>query len=160
MAEIATLQTTIPDPLDSSMPDRVKLGLTADGFRDNRQTDVYDNDNRVLINKDNGVITPIAFARNLPMKYDSDGSWGTVIVGNTVWPKYTEEVMVNQDLASEAINVNSFEITKSVGAGFLDPNIDTWTVRKLQDQNYVAQQTNSFIASGTMMPSSQGDRNS
>lgn len=159
MAEIATLQTTIPDPLDSSMPDRVKLGLTADGFRDNRQTDVFDNDNRVLINKNTGVITPIAFARNLPMKYDSDASWGTMIVGNTIWPKYDEEVMVTQDLASEAINVNSFEITKSVGAGFLDPNIDTWTVRKLQDQTYTAQQNNSFVASGTMMPSSQGDRN-
>ena len=158
-AEIATLKTTVPDPLDSSMPDRVKLGLTADGFRDNLQTAVFDLDNRSLVNRNKAVMTVPNFVRNLPLKYDSDASWGTVQIGNTIWPKYTEEVMINQDLASKGINVNSFEITRSVGAGYLDPNIDTWTLRKQVDNKYVAEQTGSFINQGSTSVVSQGDRN-
>jgi hypothetical protein len=158
-AEIATLKTTVPDPLDSSMPDRVKLGLTADGFRDNLQTAVFDLDNRSLVNRNKATMTAPNFVRNLPLKYDSDASWGTVQIGNTIWPKYTEEVMINQDLASKGINVNSFEITRSVGAGYLDPNIDTWTIRKQVDNKYVAEQTGSFINQGSTSVASQGDRN-
>ena len=158
-AEIATLQTTVPDPNDETLPDRVKLGLTAEGFRDNLQTAVFDNDNRSLINRNTVSMTAVNFMRNLPLKYDSDASWGTVQVGNTVWPKYTEEVMITQDLASKSINVNSFEMTRSTGAGYLDPNIDTWTIRKQVDNTYVAQQSGSFINQGSHSVASQGDRN-
>jgi len=159
-AEIQTLKTTIADPDDATLPDRMKLGLTADGFNGNLQSAVLDDDYRASINTQNNFVTAINFKRQVPLKYDSDASDGCVLKGNVIWPKYTEEVMITQEVASTGINVNSFEITRSVGAGYLDPNIDTWTIRKKVDASYQAQSSGSFVAAGTTAVSSQGDQTS
>lgn len=156
-AEIQTLKTTIADPNDATLPDRIKLGLTADGFNGNLYAAALDNDYRAQILTDQKVMTPYVFKRQLPLKYDSDNSDNCVIKGNTIWPKYTEEVMMSQEIASKGINVNSFEITRSVGAGYLDPNIDTWTIRKKVDASHQSHSTGSFVAAGTTAISSQGD---
>ena len=68
--------------------------------------------------------------------------------------------MINQNVASKAINVNQFEISRSVGAGYLTPDIDTWTVRKKVDNKYQVQSATSFVASGTYTVASQGEQNS
>ena len=159
-SEIALLQTSISDPVDTTLPDRVKLGLTADGFGNNLQSAVNDLDYRANISRSYGIITSMNFRRDLPLYYDSDLSINTVIKGATVWPKYNEEVMINQNVASKAINVNQFEISRSVGAGYLTPDIDTWTVRKKVDNKYQVQSATSFVASGTYTVASQGKQNS
>ena len=159
-AELQTIQTAVPDPLDATLPDRVKLGLTADGFSNNLQSAVIDNDYRANISRSWNVLSVVNFRRDLPLYYDSDLSLNTIIKGATVWPKYTEQVMINQNVASKAINVNQFEISRSVGAGYLTPDIDTWTVRKKVDNKYQVQSATSFVASGTYTVASQGDQNS
>jgi len=158
-AEIQTLKSSVPDPTDSTLPDRVKQGLTADGFNNGAQSAIFDDDYRASILRSIGGVAPLQFVRQVPLKYDSDQSTMTVIKGNTIWPKYTEELMIEQNVASQAVNVNSFEITRSVGAGYLDPNIDTWTIRKKVDESHRAQQNNSFVAAGSISVSSQGEQN-
>jgi hypothetical protein len=159
-SELQTIQTAVPDPLDATLPDRVKLGLTADGFSNNLQSAVIDNDYRANISRSWNVLTVANFRRDLPLYYDSDLSLNTIIKGATVWPKYTEQVMINQNVASKAININQFEISRSVGAGYLTPDIDTWTVRKKVDNKYQVQSATSFVASGTYTVASQGEQNS
>ena len=159
-AELQTIQTAVPDPLDATLPDRVKLGLTADGFSNNLQSAVIDNDYRAHISRAWNTVSVVNFRRDLPLYYDSDLSLNTIIKGATVWPKYTEQVMINQNVASKAINVNQFEISRSVGAGYLTPDIDTWTVRKKVDNKYQVQSATSFVASGTYTVASQGEQNS
>ncbi len=72
----------------------------------------------------------MTFIRSAELYYDSDQSTGTVMKGGTVWPKYTEEVMIDQSFASKGINVNQFDVARTKGSGEVMPNIDTWTVRK------------------------------
>lgn len=154
-SEVQALQTSIPDPNDAALPDRVKLGLTADAFSNNLQSQVLNNDYRAT--RVSNQIVPTLFTRVLPLKYDSDQSIGTVIKGSTIWPKYDEEVMINQAVASKAINVNQFEVSRTVGAGYLEPNIDTWTIRRKVDNTHQAQSNSTFIPQGSNTVSSQGD---
>lgn len=157
-SELNTLQITIPDPNDATLPDRVKTGLTGDGFGDDLQSDVTNLDYRAGINMRFGVLTPMTFNRQVSLKYDSDQSVGTVLKGNTVWPKYTEQVMINQNSASKAIKVNQYELTRSVGSGEVVPDIDTWQIRKKVDPQYKVNSTESFIASGSTVIESQGQQ--
>jgi hypothetical protein len=154
-SELEVLQTTIPDPNDSTLPDRVKLGLTADNFKSNIQSAVYSENYRAMLARDFQALMPLSFIRDLPLKYDSDQSIGTVLKGSTVWPAYTEEVMINQNVASKAINVNQFEVSRSIGAGYIEPNIDTWTVRKKVDNKYQVESQESFITDRSISVSSQ-----
>lgn len=154
-SEVQALQTSIPDPNDAALPDRVKLGLTADAFSSNLQSQVLNDDYRAT--RVSNQIVPTLFTRALPLKYDSDQSIGTVIKGSTIWPKYDEEVMINQAVASKAINVNQFEVSRTVGAGYLEPNIDTWTMRRKVDNTHQAQSNSTFIPQGSNTVSSQGD---
>lgn len=149
-AEIQAMKVSVQDPNDTTLPDRVKLGLTADGFSSNMQSLVFSDDYRATIVGDQNVVLPLSFVRSLTLKYDSDQSVGTILKGNTIWPKYTEEVMIDQNVASKSINVNQFEIARSVGAGYLEPNIDTWSIRKK-----VAAPDGS-----TSVPASQGNQTS
>lgn len=160
-AEIQSLQTSIPDPNDATLPDRVKLGLTADGFIDNLQSQVEENDYRATIARDQQLVTAMSYVRTLGFKYDSDQSLGTVLKGNTIWPKYTEEVMINQNIASKAINVNQFDVAKSIGTGYLTPDTDTWTIRRKVDAKYkVSTKKSNNIPTKSFVLPSQGKQKS
>jgi len=157
--EIATLKQVVADPNDNTLPDRVKQGITVDAFINNRQSMVEDLDYRARINTKPGTLTPISYVRDIRLKFDSDESYalGTVQRGNSIWPKYTEEVMISQTRASRSIDINQFEIQRTIGSGFIEPNIDTWSSRKLVDESYQPEATESFIDQGTYSVSSQSN---
>ena len=157
-SELANIRTTIPDPNDATLPDRVKLGLTADGFTNNRNSAQYDADYRATINTVNGQLQPMGFFKNIQLHYDSAQSSYTVLKGSTIWPKYTEEVMIKQDVASSAIDVNQFQITRSVGNARLTPDTDTWQIRKKVDESYKVESKDSFKTFGSKIVGSQGDK--
>lgn len=157
-AELSNIRTTVPDPDDATLPDRVKLGLTSDGFTNNRNSAQYDIDYRSTLNTFVGQLQPMGFFRDVRLHYDSDQSSHTVLKGSTIWPKYTEEVMIKQDVASSAIDVNQFQITRSVGNARLTPDVDTWQIKKKVDESYIVQSTESFIPIGSKIVSSQGDK--
>ena len=156
IAEMQLMQLTVSDPNDATLPDRVKLGITGDTFKSNLQSDAQDIDFRAYINTQAGEISPVQYARSLPMKYDSDQSLTTVLKGDTVWPKYSEEVMIDQSVASKAINVNQFDPAKVVGAGELKPEVDQWNTGKRVDPNYqikVTQPLCGGVGTGTFVAS-------
>lgn len=157
-AEIRQLQTSIPDPYDATLPDRVKLGLTAEDFGDNLQSAVRYPDYRAKRVKRDGKqgLIPFFFARDLPLYYDSDSSINTIRKGNTIWPKYTEEVMIDQNVASEGINVNRFAVSRTIGDVLIDPPSDHWTVRKQVDESYNPESKEPFFDT-TKSVSSAGD---
>ena len=156
-AELDTVRLTVPDPTDATYPDRIKLGLTADGFTNNQKSKVNDPDYRAMINRDAQIMKPMGFKRQIGLYYDSDLSTGVVKKGNSVWPKYTEEVMIDQTIASKYIDVNQFEISKSKGAGIMEPDLDTWRIRKKVDESYQVDQTESYLPKGSTAVSSQGE---
>lgn len=129
-AEIESLNTNIPDPNDATLPNRVKLGLTSDRFTTNLQSAVTEYDYRAKQRRETGQLLPHFTPRDTSVYYDSDQSQYTVRKGGTVWPKYTEEVMIDQSVASGPQPVNRFEVSKHVGSATLVPNEDYWTLRK------------------------------
>lgn len=159
-AELRDLNLTIPDPNSSTLPDRTKNGITADAFNSNIQADVYNPDYRATIHKNNRILRPVRFLHQSRLIYDSDLSSGTVIKENMVFPKYDEEVMINQNVASKSINVNQYVTTKTRGAAILRPNLDTWTLRKKVDESYQAGSQESYLPIGSNSTSSQGEQTS
>ena len=155
-AEMETNSIDIADPNDATLPSRVKLGITGDTFESNIQSQVSDLDYRARIDGDNGMVSPMAFGRTLPLYYDSARSSGTIKKGNTVWPEYTEEVYINQSVASKSVNVNQFEVNKFIGSGEVVPPRDAWNVRKKVDANYEAGNNSSTAEWGTKAVPSQG----
>ena len=159
-AEIQNINLTIPDPNNSTLPDRTKNGITADVFNSNIQSDVYDLDYRATSFRGSQVLRPVRFLRQSRLIYDSDLSSGTVIKENMVFPKYDEEVMINQNTASKSINVNQYVTTKTRGAAVLRPNLDTWTLRKKVDESYQSSSQESYLPIGSNSTSSQGEQTS
>ena len=153
LSEIDLLGKTVQDPTDATLPDRVKLGITGDTFTTNLQSHVMSDDYRARINTTNGTLGPVAFGRKVSLHYDSDQSIGTILKGGTIWPKYSEEVMINQNVASYDTNVNQFEINKAVGSGNIEPSSDNWSIKKLQTLNGSFNLT--LLTSSSM--TSQGD---
>jgi len=157
VSELKTKEITIEDPYDASL-DRIKTGITGDTFKNNNQSDLADNDYRARINKPLGTVGVIGFTREVPLVYDSDLSVGTIKKQSTIWPKYTEEVLIDQAVASRAININSFDIGQHIGTGVVDPSYTSWTERKLVDVNYqVDNSSGATVADGNVV-SSQGNQ--
>lgn len=130
IAELESLQTQISDPNDATLPDRVKLGLTGDTFITNTQSAVLDYDYRAKLHNEFGLLRAYHTARDTSVHYDSDQSEYTKRVGSTVWPKYDEEIMIDQTTASGPQPVNRFEVSKHIGGAVLIPDEDYWTLRK------------------------------
>lgn len=150
---------TVRDPNDATLPDRVKQGITGDTFTSNIQSHLSDIDYRARLDKNLGMVGPLVFGRTSSLYYDSDESVSTKIYGNTVWPKFTEEVMINQNVASKAINVNQFELNKNVGSGEIAPPRQSFSTRKKVDVGYELGSTAAIAEIGTSVVSSQGQEN-
>ena len=157
LSELMAQDVTVEDPTDPTLPDRVKLGITGDTFNANNQSDIRDDDYRAMLNKTQGLLTPLNFKNVLGVTYDSGTSDYVVRKGNFVWPAYDEEVMINQAVASKAINVAAFEPTKVIGAGVILPELDEWTLRRKVDPSYEVPENSSTAAEGTTATGSQGN---
>lgn len=129
---VSELQLTNTAVLDDQGLTREKLGITGDTFKDHSLSDVKGNhsDYSASLDLTYGVLRPIEVKRQVPLWYDSDASTNTIRKADMIMPKYTEEVMINQNVASQSEDVNQFELTRYVGAANVDPEADTWIVRR------------------------------
>ena len=159
ISEMELQQLDVQDPNDATLPDRVKQGITGDTFKSNIQSHMTDLDYRARIDRKMGRVSPMVFGRSITLYYDSDTSSNVQQKGNTVWPTYTEEVYINQNVASKAINVNQFEMNKSVGSATIEPPRDAFTTRKKVDANYELGTTAARAEINTKSVSSQGNEN-
>ena len=159
ISEMELQQLDVQDPNDATLPDRVKQGITGDTFNSNIQSYMTDLDYRARIDRNMSRVSPMIFGRALTLYYDSDTSSNVQQKGNTVWPAYTEEVYINQNVASKVINVNQFEMNKSVGSATIEPPRDAFTTRKKVDGFYELGTTAAVAEINTKTVSSQGNEN-
>lgn len=134
---LGELSTKDIEVVDENGVDRTKLGLTVDTFKDHSQSLLITTtkDQRAAIDRVYQQLRPIIVRRHLPMYYDSDASTNTIQKGDTIWPKYTEEVLINQNVASTSVNVNQFTIPKFVGSMTLKPDHDNWVEARTTSRN-------------------------
>jgi len=120
------LETSVLEVLDSAGNNRLKVGLSADNFTSHFQsatesieykasTDVFARELR----------TPFV-SRSSELVYDSDNSDLVSLIGDTVYPLYTEEVYIDNSQANETESVNAFNLGVTVGSIKLSPSSDTW----------------------------------
>jgi hypothetical protein len=150
--ESSLAQLQVFDP-DTGTTLRQTQGLSGDGFNNPYQSNIVDPDYRAKPGR--GLLQPTYFMRSLGFTYDSDLSENTVLKGSTVWPTYTEVVYINQSKATQAEQVNRYEIAQSIGVGFLSPQTDIWSIRKLVDKSYTAPSNSSLNPESLIEISSQ-----
>lgn len=136
LAETNTNNITV---VDENGNIRTKLGLTADGFQDHSQSISINNPNyRASLDRLEGSLRPRQIRRQLPLYYDSDASSGVKRYNNTIWPVFTEEVLISQTTASGPMSINQFTLSKFIGSATLYPDVDAWTERRTVTNGKVA----------------------
>lgn len=159
LEELTTLSLSEIELERTVIPDRVKQGMTGDTFTNNLQSKTRDKDYKSTIRKRSGVLAPMRYWRDIGLKYDSDASSGVRLHGSTVWPNFTETVMVNQNKATNYQSVNRFELTKFVGSGIVEPAVDTYEMRREVDVNHIGEHNESLTTQGDTVVLSQGNQN-
>jgi hypothetical protein len=140
LEEIATLslaeQTTSNiSVIDADGLERTKLGLAVDDFTSRQLTQYNSIEHRSAVDKYERTLRPFTVKRHVPLYYDSDASVGVKRYGDTVWPKFTESVLISQNIASGPIDVNQFTLPTFVGSVELKPATDTWNIRTTTDRD-------------------------
>ena len=148
MSELSANDITVEDPDDPSLPDRVKLGITGDTFKYNNQSDITSDDYRAMLNKSSEMLMPLNYKSVMSLSYNDAESTHTTQHLGWIWPDFTEEVMINQRTVSKAINVASFEPSRVIGSGVIEPDADVWTLRKKVDPAYQSPKNSSSSAAG------------
>ena len=111
---------------DSNGLDRFKNGLLVDGFNGHSIGNVLSEDYKCAIDFDEKILRP-SFNSNLTdVIFDSLSSSGVQKTGDCITLPYSTTPLVNQTVASKAINVNPFAVLAWVGVVDLTPPSDNW----------------------------------
>ena len=149
MSELRSNDVTVEDPDDPSLPDRVKLGITGDTFKYNNQSDITSDDYRAMLNKSGEMLMPMNYKSVMSLSYNDAESTHTGQYWGWIWPDFTEEVMIKQNTVSKGINIASFDPSRVIGSGVIEPDADVWTLRKKVDPSYQSPKNSSSTVSGT-----------
>ena len=120
------LETATLEVLDDAGLNRLKVGLTADNFTNHFQSARSYLEYKASIDPFNRELRPPFITRSSELVFDSANSSFVSLVGDTVYPNYTEEVYISNNLASEPISVNGFNLGVTVGTVKLSPSSDTF----------------------------------
>lgn len=136
LAELTTLNlleldTQTVNVLDSDGNPRTKAGFIADNFTSFNYSNLNQNTYRASIDTSRGILGPSIHQGNVGLVIDSNlskpSAGGTVRRGDIVLIDYDKNtVFVDQNLASEIININPFEVVTQTGYIELSPSSDDW----------------------------------
>ena len=118
--------TAIQLVLDSAGNPRTKSGFLADNFRDTSFAEPGSR-YRASIDPSDNTLNPPFISKNIRLAYDSDNVSNTVQrSGDLITLPYTSTTLVNQNLATETMNINPFAVITQVGYTTLSPSSDQW----------------------------------
>lgn len=136
LAELTTLNlleldTQTVNVLDSDGNPRTKAGFIADNFTSFFYSNLNPDTYRASIDTSIGTLNPSVWQANIGLMIDSNlskpSAGGVVRKGDTVLIDYDPDIeFLNQNLASETINVNPFEVITQTGHLELSPTSDDW----------------------------------
>jgi hypothetical protein len=129
------LETSLVDVFDSNGNNRLKIGLTADNFKDHSQSARAAYEYNAAIDMFAGELRPPHISRNIELLYDSANSIDTILIGDTVYPTFTEVVEVSNTEATSgpsgaadtgAEPINAFNLGVVTGKIKMSPSSDVW----------------------------------
>lgn len=120
------LETSNLEVLDANGNNRTKSGFFVDNFRDHRSQDQISAEFLASNDLEAGELRPSYKETHISLAYDSSGSSNVILKKNSVMLKHTDEVYINQNLASDTENVNPFNFVNNAGIITLTPERDDW----------------------------------
>ena len=133
LVELTTLSlletnTSILDVLDSTGANRTKSGFLADNFINYAYSDTRNPEYRASIDPKENTVTPSYIVKNTRLWFDSDhvSNSNVVLNGDLLTLSYTDQTFFNQNLATEAMNINPFSVISGRGYMTLSPSSDDW----------------------------------
>ena len=112
--------------LDSNNVDRFKNGFIVDPFYGHNVGNPSDPDYHVSIDAEKGEARPQFYEGNVRLDLNSSLSSGYQQTGDVITLPYTESLLVEQQYASQAENVNPYDVFQWVGQIDLTPSNDEW----------------------------------
>jgi len=118
--------------LDTQNLPRFKNGIIVDAFDGHSIADVFSEDYKAAIDPTNKVARPTFNISSHGLTFNSTPSDNVERHGPLLTLSSTDQVLIDQPLASKAINVNPFNVIDWLGKVTLDPASDIWidTTRK------------------------------
>lgn len=118
--------------VDSAGLERTKAGFIADAFSNYDFSDTDRDEYRAAIDATENVLSPEIWPNNVRLFFDSatsysaNGNKGSRKGDLLMLPIDSNVSIINQDLATEALNVNPFAVITQLGHTDLSPASDTW----------------------------------
>ena len=130
------LDTTSLTVLDSDGLTRTKAGFLVDNFKNYTFSGIDRDEYRAVIDETDGILEPITLPKNTRLAADSASSTSISFLGDAAYLSVDSDVVeINQDLATEAVNVNPFAVIISKGFTELSPETDEWVeIKYLPDE--------------------------
>jgi len=114
------------DVLDSSGTNRTKSGFFVDNFSTQILSDVSNPGYNASIDPQNQEMRPGHDEDNIKLMYDSDASTNVIKKGDNIYLTFSEDTYINQNLASQSIEINPFSVVIHEGTIQLSPSSDEW----------------------------------
>ena len=111
---------------DTAGLDRFKNGILVDNFNGHSVGNVLSPDYKCAIDFDEKILRPSFNSNITDLIFNTGSSSGVQKTGDCVTLPYTTTALVNQTVASKAINVNPFVVLAWVGTVDLTPPNDNW----------------------------------
>ena len=135
LEEFATLSaletnTAAFEVLDADGNNRFKSGFFVDNFQDHAFADFTSSEYAASIDPVAGEVRPSFNEGNVKLVYKASSTEGNssnvVRKGDVLLLNYTEQVEIEQPLASSTINVNPYSVITGIGGITLSPESDEW----------------------------------
>jgi hypothetical protein len=125
--------------LDSNNTPRTKSGFFADNFKNYVFSHPERADYRAVIDEELQILQPLLTGSSTRLIFDSDATTNSNVIrkSDLLMLNYDHETFVDQDLATETINVNPYEVIVTEGFLTLSPSFDNWN-----DTVYTGSETN------------------
>lgn len=122
------LETSSLEVLDSAGNNRFKNGFFADNFKDLAFSDIFATDYSASHDVLDGTIMPSIGQNSVRLIVDSDASVSasTVRKGDFIYLSYNEVNEIDQNVATETMNINPFAVINFIGQLELSPDQDQW----------------------------------
>ena len=130
------LDTTSLTVLDSDGLTRTKAGFLVDNFKNYTFSGIDRDEYRAVIDETDGILEPITLPKNTRLNADSGNSTNISFLGDAAYLSIDSDVVeIDQNLATEAVNVNPFAVIISKGFTELSPETDEWVeIKYLPDE--------------------------
>lgn len=112
---------------DSAGLARTKSGFLADNFSNYAYSDTIRTEYRAAIDPAENTLSVQQYPNNVRLIFDSSEPTNTVQrKGDIIMLPYSDTTLINQNLATETINVNPFAVITQTGHTDLSPTSDAW----------------------------------